>query len=604
MDGPSWDLKIAYQDFSDPNLQDDIDFIEKTVVQLRENTSFFNRCLLEVNDLKYTKDTEVKFISQYKLWQAAQVKLWDISVWCKCILSEDSSIELAQRLDGKVDEISSRLSELMNSFNLILKLSNQEFFESLNKSKEFCSSSFIFKEDRKTAKYALSLVEENLLTACEVNGPLALAKLWTSMSSSMSAHVDGKSLGLAEASGMLKSSHSGLRKLAYEGLQAAWDDKKEVCTSILNGLAGWRLSVNKRRSLSNPKHFLFDTLHQARLDRSTLDTMHHIIDERKDIGRKALRLQAKVLNKERLDPWDLLGGYPRLDSKESISWTSGLKTVSQAFGQVSDEMKSFVEMMAERNLIEATSGKRSKRLGAYCTSFLKSRTPLVFMTWQGSGGDLSTLAHELGHAWHTWAMRDLPIEESRYPSTLAETASIFSETLVADSLLRQANSNSSKLAIHWDRAESAGSFLLNIPARFRFEDSFMKARSNGLLTTGEIIELNASAWRESYADTLSSYDPLFWASKLHFYMWGRSFYNYPYTFGYLFALGVYATYLKEPTGFSKRYTELLRDTGKMSCEDLALKHLKVDIRTPKFWHLSLDIVERQMEEFESALASK
>ena len=199
-------------------------------------------------------------------------------------------------------------------------------------------------------------------------------------------------------------------------------------------------------------------------------------------------------------------------------------------------------------------------------------------------------------------MRDLSIDQSRYPSTLAETASIFSETLVADSLLKRAKSEKSKLAIHWDRAESAGSFLLNIPARFRFEESFMNSRAKGILTTSEIVSLNTAAWKELYGDTLSSYDPLFWASKLHFYMWGRSFYNYPYTFGYLFALGVYATYLQNPSGFSDRYTALLRDTGLMSCEQLALKHLGADIRSPNFWNSSLDIVERQMSEFESALA--
>jgi oligoendopeptidase F len=418
----------------------------------------------------------------------------------------------------------------------------------------------------------------------------------------MTAVVGGKPIGLAQASGMLKSSDSELRKTAYIGLQAAWDDKKEICTSILNGLGGWRHTVNERRGSTHQKHFLFDPLHQSRLEHGTLDVMHQTINDRKNIGHKALKLQAKVLNKERLDPWDLLGGYPNSDSKETLSWDHGVEIISEAFGEVSGDMKNFVHMMADQKLIEATAGNK-KRLGAYCSGFLKSRTPIVFMTWQGSQGDLSTLAHELGHAWHTWVMRDLSIDQSRYPSTLAETASIFSETLVADSLLKRAKSEKSKLAIHWDRAESAGSFLLNIPARFRFEESFMNSRAKGILTTSEIVSLNTAAWQESYGDTLSSYDPLYWASKLHFYMWGRSFYNYPYTFGYLFALGVYATYLQNPSGFSNRYNALLRDTGLMSCEELALKHLGADIRSPNFWNSSLDIIERQMLEFESALAA-
>jgi oligoendopeptidase F len=190
------------------------------------------------------------------------------------------------------------------------------------------------------------------------------------------------------------------------------------------------------------------------------------------------------------------------------------------------------------------------------------------------------------------------LELTKYPMTLAETASIFGETLVDDYLLSKSKSLQDNMLIHWNRAEAASAFLLNIPARFIFEENVMIKRTAGVLTAHDFMKLNQEAWAQTYGDSLSECDPYFWASKLHFYMWPRSFYNYPYTYGYLFALGVYGKFLEDPSHFSEKYTALLRDTGRMSCEDIARKHLGTDITKEDFWHSSLDVVERQMNDFE------
>lgn len=239
----------------------------------------------------------------------------------------------------------------------------------------------------------------------------------------------------------------------------------------------------------------------------------------------------------------------------------------------------------------------------YCTGFAKSRTPRVYLSdYNGGAQLLLTLAHELGHAFHSWQMRDMPRQQTSYPMNLAETASIFFETVVGNALLEQAETLEERFSILWGDAESVGAFLLNIPARYRFEEELNKRRSDGKLTASEIDGMMVSAWKRYYGDALSSIDKVgvFSQSKLHFYLTGISFYNWPYSFGYLFALGVYAKYeqLEDAKSFPAMYRELLRDTGRMNAEDVIEKHLGGRIDEPEFWFNAIAVAERKIDMLE------
>lgn len=220
------------------------------------------------------------------------------------------------------------------------------------------------------------------------------------------------------------------------------------------------------------------------------------------------------------------------------------------------------------------------------------------MTWNGAISNVITLAHELGHAWHNWVMKDMELFETYYPSTLAETASIFAETLVRDALFEQAETDAERMQIAWQEAERAAAFLNNIPARFEFEKRLAEGRKEGYLSASELTSMMESSWKQWYGDSISGYDSMFWASKLHFSISGLSFYNYPYLFGYLFSLGVYAQKDKMGSDFKQAYRELLRDTGRMTAEELIRKHLDQDITQQDFWLSSLKIVEGLVERFE------
>ena len=242
---------------------------------------------------------------------------------------------------------------------------------------------------------------------------------------------------------------------------------------------------------------------------------------------------------------------------------------------------------------------------SYQTSFSVSRTPRVYLSdYNGRAQLLLTLAHELGHAFHSWQMRDMPQQQVRLPMNLAETASIFFETVVGNKLLEKAESPEEKLSILWGEGESAASYLLNIPARFRFEEELNKKRAAGKLSVSEIDELMVNAWTRYYGDSLTDKERVgvFSQSKLHFYLTGISFYNWPYSFGYLFALGVYAEYENgNKDAFKDTYTNLLRDTGRMDAEDVVEKHLGGRIDQQEFWEKAIMVTKSKVNLLEQAI---
>lgn len=292
---------------------------------------------------------------------------------------------------------------------------------------------------------------------------------------------------------------------------------------------------------------------------------------------------------------------PLVGEASNYSFDEAIDIIKDAFSGVSQEMADFVDVMVKNGWIDAAP-QETKRLGAYCTKFADSRTPLVFMTWGDSMSDVLTLAHELGHAFHNWVMRDMPLCTTRYPMTLAETASIFAENVVRDALLAKAKTKEDKIEMLWEELSSALALTINIPVRYEFEKAFYEQRSSKELGAEGLSELMRVTWEEWYGNSMSEADSLFWASKLHFSIPEVSFYNYPYLFGYLFSIGVYAQREAKGADFYGDYINLLRDTGTMRAEEVVQKHLQMDLTQETFWQQSLDRVSNQIDEFERLIS--
>jgi oligoendopeptidase F len=180
---------------------------------------------------------------------------------------------------------------------------------------------------------------------------------------------------------------------------------------------------------------------------------------------------------------------------------------------------------------------------------------------------------------------------------VAETASLFNETVVRNAVYQAATQDSDRLSILASKLDDAVSFFMDIRSRFDFEISFFEARAKKSLSADQLSELMLQAQRNAFKNGLAQYHPLFWASKLHFYLTAAPFYNFPYTVGFLFSSGVFARAQAEGPAFADRYIALLRDTGSMTTEELARKHLGVDLTQPDFWETAADLALADVDEF-------
>lgn len=280
----------------------------------------------------------------------------------------------------------------------------------------------------------------------------------------------------------------------------------------------------------------------------------------------------------------------------SFTYDEACDFIIENFATFGAEISAFAKHALENRWVEAED-RPNKRPGGYCTGLPEFEESRIFMTFTGSPSDASTLAHELGHAFHSHVMRDLPTLNRRYAMNVAETASTFAETIIGNATVAKAKTKEEKITLLNAKMGNAVAMFLNIHARFLFEDKLYEERSKGIVSEQRLNELMVNAQKEAYCDSLSSYHPHFWCSKLHFFIDDVPFYNFPYTFGFLFSLGIYAESLKNPEGFERKYIALLRDTGSMKVEDLAMKHLGVDLTKPGFWEAGIKLMESDAVEF-------
>ncbi|MCK2084510.1 M3 family oligoendopeptidase [Aeromonas sp. 3925] len=528
---------------------------------------------------------------------------WNIAVLAACTGSQDARDPLAKQLASRARALNADLFKTLAPIeDLMLGLPEAEF-EQLMQDSLLGEEEYRLRHERRLQDQRLPVEAEQLVIGLGTDGLHAWGNLYNDLVGKIRVQVAGQERGLAEASNLLSSPDRALRKEAFDAISAGWEGEQETVAAILNALNGWRLELSRQRGRVRILDALDLSCHQSHIERATLDTLMQETWQARHLGQRALGLMARRLGIEELGPEDLFAPPPA-SSHRSIPFEEAIEIIALAFTGFDPEMGEFARMMAERGWIDAAPTP-NRRTGAYCTKFADPVEPRVFITYAGTMDNVITLAHELGHAWHNWLIRDLPMSQRSYPMTLAETASIFAETLVRSALFEQARSAEERQAIAWAEADGAATFLVNIPARFAFEQALVAEREQGYVSSARLKALTDEAWGRWYEQSLGRYHPMFWAAKAHFSIAGFGFYNYPYLFGYLFSLGVYQQLMSRQAAgeqdVAQAYRALLRDTGRMSAEALVAKHLGQDIREAAFWQGSLALVAAAVDRFEQTL---
>ncbi|WML45474.1 M3 family oligoendopeptidase [Neobacillus sp. PS3-40] len=522
-------------------------------------------------------------------------KLRQAGAFVGCLQAQNTDDKKVSSLKSKVTSLSAAFQTALSTFDdLLISIDDNSWLKLLEDS-ALNELSFVLTERRERAQDKLSKEEEALINTLGIDGYHSWGQLYDLIVGKIKIpfieNGEEKQLSVGQAFNKFSSPDRDVRKSIFEKWENAWSEQADYLTKTLNHLSGFRLSVYEKRGWQD---VLKEPLTISRMKKETLEAMWKVISENKQPLINYLNRKAELLGIEKLSWFDLDAPLSKVETK--ISYQEGAEFMLNNFSQFGDKLASFARRAFEDEWIEGED-RPGKAPGGFCTFFPESNQSRIFMTYSGTPSNVSTLAHELGHGFHTFAMKGLHHLNRNYAMNVAETASTFAEMIVSDASVKNAKTDEEKLALLDDKIQRTVALLMNIHARFLFETRFYEERKHGSVSTETLNELMLAAQKEAYGDALEEYHPLFWASKLHFFITGVPFYNFPYTFGYLFSLGIYSLALKEGKDYEEKYIALLRDTAQMTVEDLAKKHLDVDLTQKDFWERAVQLCIDDIDEF-------
>ncbi len=446
-------------------------------------------------------------------------------------------------------------------------------------------------EARVQAEHMMSEPEEVLTAELQLSGSSAWAKLHGDVSSLITATVSGRELPITAIRNLAHDPDPQTRREAFEAEIAAWRAHEVPLAAALNGVKGEASTLNRRRSWDDD---LEPVLFKNRITSDCLRAMQDAVVASFPMWRRYFRAKAGVLGKSELDWWDLFAPVGKSTSR--WTWQEGATFVTEQLRSFSASAAAVAETAFRERWIDAEP-RRGKRGGAYCMPIGNGKSRIL-ANFKESFDAVSTIAHELGHAYHNHCLRQQPPLLRSYPMTLAETASIMNETIVVQAALRTLP-ESEHLPILEADLQGAAQVVVDIHSRFLFEKKMFERRAERELSADELCSFMVDAQKATYGEALTSYHPYMWAVKPHYY--GAHFYNFPYTFGLLFGLALYQHYVTEGEAFVTQYDDLLASVGVCSSGELA-RRFGFDLESRAFWEGGLKVLGERIALFENLCA--
>lgn len=585
----TWDLSKLYASFDAPEFLNDIEELKKTaeaaVMQARGMDKVSVPALEEairLNEKAATLATKTMSFAQLTL-------------------AADANCEPAMAAYARLLPVMNRLEEATSAMSA--QLGAVEDLDGLiGESDLLKAHAFLLRRLQQNAKHVIDPALEPTVLRMQMTGGNAWEQLRDQLDGNhmVDITVDGetKSLPLSAVRGMANSPDADVRKAAYEAELAAYPKMEIPMAACLNGIKG------EARTLAELKHYdsvLDMALDGANMDRETLDALLEAMEESLPMFRRYFRLKARMLGYDGgLRFYDLFAPVGR--AKGDYTPEDARQILVRELGAFSPRMADMINRAFDERWIDMFP-REGKGGGAFCSGMHPLGISYVLANFEGSYGSVSTLAHELGHAYHNECMKDLPILMADYPMPLAETASIFNETLLAQRILENADKDT-RVALLEQQLSDAAQVIVDIMSRFLFEKEVVERRANTTLSPRELCEIMLDAQKKTYGDGLDPecMHPYMWACKSHYYSTDVHFYNFPYAFGQLFAVGVYALYQQKGAAFLPDYEKLLRAAGSGMVRDVAAS-VGIDVADVNFWRSSLKVFEEKLEELE-ALAGK
>ena len=512
-------------------------------------------------------------------------------------VSTDSYNALAKRLYSELQIQVVRGQQLATRFQGWLGQQASLLPEALKLNPTAQAHAFMLTEMAEQSRYLMSDPEEALAAELSLSGAQAWGKLQGTLTSQLTWPFErnGKTEKIPMPALINIWQHdpdAEVRRSAYEAELAAWETVQEPLAACLNGVKGAAHTLNQHRGRTDALHSALDA---SRIDRETLQAMLGAMEEYFPVFRRYLRAKAKKLGQSALPWWDIFAPVGR--NERVYAWPELEEFIVLNFGRFSDRLAQFARRAFAGGWIDAEM-RDGKRGGGFCMSVPGVEESRILCNFDGSLDQLGTVAHELGHAFHNECLRERTLLNRDTPMTLAETASIFCQTIITDAALQQARSPEEELAILETFLIDATQVVVDIFSRYHFEQEVFERRAKTELSAEEFCEIMLRAQEKTYGDgiDLSTRHKYMWTWKPHYYYAGLSFYNYPYAFGLLFGLGLYALYQQRGPAFVADYESLLGSTGLGTAAKLAGR-FGINLREKDFWRGSLKMIEKRIERY-------
>ena len=591
---PQWDMSVIFPSLESPEFEQSL---QGVVADLAALADLFDARRIDQQPAAPVDAAMIETLETVtSRFNTLLERVYTLGAYIQAFVTTNSRDTTAQARFSEFQQHMVQLAQLSTRFTAWIGSLDVETL--IEQSAVARDHAFMLRKAKRQAAHLMSPVEEALVAELNVTGSSAWAKLHSDLTSQMmvAIEVDGESrtIPMSELRNLAFNPDREVRRRAYEAELAAWEDAAVSQAAALNSIKGAHNTLSRRRGWDSP---LDEALLDNHIDRETLDAMMTAAHESFPDFRRYLRAKARALGLPALAWYDLFA--PVGESSKIWEWEAAEQFIVEQFGTYSDRMSAFAARAFDERWIDAEP-RAGKVGGAFCMPIREGESRIL-SNYQAAFNGVSTLAHELGHAYHNLNLAGRTMLQRDTPMTLAETASIFCETIIRHAGLNTSNAQE-QIAILEASLQGACQVVVDICSRFIFETSVFEARRRRELSVDEFNQLMLDAQRQTYGDGLAPdlLHPYMWIVKGHYY--GAHYYNYPYMFGMLFGLGLYARYQADPEAFKQSYDDLLSSTGLADAATLA-ERFGINIRTPDFWRASFAIVRGDIDRFEQLIAA-
>ncbi|WP_093291239.1 M3 family metallopeptidase [Thermoactinomyces sp. DSM 45892] len=578
-----WNLKTLYSEPIESVLSNELDELEFTLDPL-------------LNSMRQLSSTSNPIKSEeLSLFSQLIKRIEKADSYYYCLSAETPRHPGNTSLYSRISKLKAGVRSLMSDLGRQLALMTDEQFtecSSLPSIRPFLS-------DLSTLRKKSQSLPSNLEDfATKITGLETLEHTYIQLRNKLQTYIeDGihkTKLSFGEANRIaLSDPDPDRQKQVFQSLTQTLEQESDLFASVLNQITSLRLALCHAKKR---KDVLDESLELSGLSRYTLDTMWETIDSLLPKLTHYLNLKATEYGQEKIS-WHQLKTQSHVSTQ--IPFSRAIEQVIQTSNQIDPAMGNFMHQAAMNGWIDAVPSK-NKPLGGFCAPFISDGESRISLSYDESIESGRILAHELGHAWHYRQLESsssLVLLEDQFSMTIAETSSIFFQLLFVDGMIQNSKDPKEKKSLLSWKIQDSLTYVMGIRAAYLFETQLYEKRSSGPLNARELEDMFLEAQRKAYGDQLSEYQPFEWIKAIQFYRAYVPFYNYPYTFGYLFSLGLVEVAKQDGEQFAQNFNQFLRETGKKSVEDLALQHFGLNLSQPDFWYQSIQRIVDDIGEY-------